>query len=150
MSISLIASCCMVGSTWEYTSIVTAIPLWPSSSCTTLRLVPKLSRRVAGVCLKSWNRIVGSPARFSNGLNDRRRSCRQYVGNNQRRCNGRLTTIRRRYFHPIYPCGYYRARTSIRITYHYMRWWSLGQNPVSPRWGLPRYWPRENRMIWDF
>ena len=62
----------MVGSTWEYTSIVTAIPLWPSSSCTTLWLVPKLSRRVADVCLRSWNRIVGSPARSSNGLNDQR------------------------------------------------------------------------------
>jgi hypothetical protein len=52
----------------EYRSNVIAIELWPSNSCTSLGWTFALRRRVAAVCLRSWNRMLGSPARFRSGL----------------------------------------------------------------------------------
>ena len=67
-------------STWrsgimcEYVSRVIATLEWPRVSWTTFGLTPLRNQRVAAVCRRSWNRMIGIPALFSRGWKQPRTS----------------------------------------------------------------------------
>jgi hypothetical protein len=67
-SIALPATSPSPGLTWLYTSSVVETLECLSTSETIFGCTPFVSRSVAQVCLRSWKRMFGSPARLRSGF----------------------------------------------------------------------------------